>query len=91
MADGAATPGRRGGSNWASRTGRPSTAIARTAPYAACRSTSRAAPSAFPLVLTHGWPGSVLEFENVLGLLSDPVNSCRKVLSNWGSSWVATA
>ncbi|NUW33354.1 epoxide hydrolase [Nonomuraea sp. SMC257] len=30
-------------------------------------------PTALPLVLTHGWPGSVLEFENLLGPLSDPV------------------
>jgi len=27
---------------------------------------------AFPLVLTHGWPGSVLEFLEVLGPLTDP-------------------
>ncbi|MEV1003857.1 epoxide hydrolase family protein [Nonomuraea sp. NPDC050202] len=30
-------------------------------------------PAALPLVLTHGWPGSVLEFENVIGPLTDPV------------------
>jgi pimeloyl-ACP methyl ester carboxylesterase len=30
-------------------------------------------PNAFPLLLTHGWPGSVLEFENVIGPLTDPV------------------
>jgi pimeloyl-ACP methyl ester carboxylesterase len=30
-------------------------------------------PDAFPLLLTHGWPGSVLEFENVIGPLTDPV------------------
>ncbi|GAA4853068.1 epoxide hydrolase [Actinomycetospora corticicola] len=29
-------------------------------------------PDAFPLVLTHGWPGSVLEFLHVLGPLTDP-------------------
>ncbi|MFT4039528.1 MAG: epoxide hydrolase [Thermomicrobiales bacterium] len=29
-------------------------------------------PSATPLLLTHGWPGSVLEFLEVLGPLSDP-------------------
>ncbi|MEO3928455.1 epoxide hydrolase family protein [Micromonosporaceae bacterium B7E4] len=29
--------------------------------------------TALPLVLTHGWPGSVLEFEDVVGPLSDPV------------------
>ncbi|MFD1938323.1 epoxide hydrolase family protein [Nonomuraea mangrovi] len=30
-------------------------------------------PTALPLLLTHGWPGSPLEFEQVLGPLSDPV------------------
>jgi pimeloyl-ACP methyl ester carboxylesterase len=30
-------------------------------------------PHALPLVLTHGWPGSVLEFESVIGPLTDPV------------------
>ncbi len=29
-------------------------------------------PDATPLVLTHGWPGSVLEFRKVIGALSDP-------------------
>lgn len=29
-------------------------------------------PGALPLVLTHGWPGSVLEFEAVIGPLTDP-------------------
>jgi pimeloyl-ACP methyl ester carboxylesterase len=29
-------------------------------------------PNAFPLVLTHGWPGSVLEFLDILGPLTDP-------------------
>ena len=27
---------------------------------------------ALPLLLTHGWPGSVLEFRDVIGPLSDP-------------------
>ena len=30
-------------------------------------------PGAVPLVLTHGWPGSVVEFRKVIGPLSDPV------------------
>jgi microsomal epoxide hydrolase len=30
-------------------------------------------PEALPLVLTHGWPGSVLEFREVIGPLVDPV------------------
>lgn len=29
-------------------------------------------PDATPLLLTHGWPGSVLEFREVIGPLSDP-------------------
>jgi len=29
-------------------------------------------PDALPLVLTHGWPGSVLEFLDVIGPLADP-------------------
>ena len=28
---------------------------------------------AFPLVITHGWPGSVVEFHKVIGPLTDPV------------------
>ena len=30
-------------------------------------------PDARPLVITHGWPGSVVEFHKVIGPLSDPV------------------
>ena len=30
-------------------------------------------PAALPLILTHGWPGSVLEFHKVIGPLTDPV------------------
>src|SRR5215475_5115536 len=29
-------------------------------------------PNALPLVLTHGWPGSIVEFLKVLGPLADP-------------------
>jgi pimeloyl-ACP methyl ester carboxylesterase len=29
-------------------------------------------PDAIPLIMTHGWPGSFLEFERVLGPLTDP-------------------
>lgn len=29
-------------------------------------------PDALPLILTHGWPGSFLEFADVIGPLSDP-------------------
>jgi pimeloyl-ACP methyl ester carboxylesterase len=29
-------------------------------------------PDAFPLILSHGWPGSVVEFLDVIGPLSDP-------------------
>ncbi|APO98607.1 epoxide hydrolase [Xanthomonas perforans] len=30
-------------------------------------------PGALPLLLTHGWPGSILEFRDVIGPLTDPV------------------
>jgi pimeloyl-ACP methyl ester carboxylesterase len=29
-------------------------------------------PSAMPLILTHGWPGSIVEFLDVIGPLTDP-------------------
>ncbi|UOZ05476.1 epoxide hydrolase family protein [Amycolatopsis sp. WQ 127309] len=29
-------------------------------------------PDALPLIMTHGWPGSVLEFRKVIGPLTDP-------------------
>ena len=31
-----------------------------------------AVPDALPLVLTHGWPGSIVEFLDVIGPLTDP-------------------
>ena len=31
-----------------------------------------AEPDALPLIITHGWPGSVVEFMNVIGPLTDP-------------------
>ncbi|MDT3671234.1 MAG: epoxide hydrolase [Aromatoleum sp.] len=30
-------------------------------------------PGAMPLIMTHGWPGSVIEFHKVIGPLTDPV------------------
>ncbi|MCM3782160.1 epoxide hydrolase [Neobacillus mesonae] len=29
-------------------------------------------PDAMPLILTHGWPGSIVEFVNIIGPLTDP-------------------
>ncbi len=29
-------------------------------------------PNAMPLLLTHGWPGSIVEFMNIIGPLTDP-------------------
>ncbi|MEP6722703.1 MAG: epoxide hydrolase family protein [Variovorax sp.] len=29
-------------------------------------------PDAMPLILTHGWPGSIVEFQKVIGPLTDP-------------------
>ena len=31
-----------------------------------------AEPGALPLIMTHGWPGSIVEFINVIGPLTDP-------------------
>jgi microsomal epoxide hydrolase len=31
-------------------------------------------PNALPLVITHGWPGSFIEFTKIIGPLSDPVS-----------------
>jgi len=31
-------------------------------------------PGALPLVITHGWPGSVVEFMKIIGPLTDPAN-----------------
>ena len=31
-----------------------------------------AEPDALPLILTHGWPGPVVEFLNIIGPLTDP-------------------
>ncbi len=30
-------------------------------------------PNALPLIITHGWPGSIVEFHKVIGPLTDPV------------------
>ncbi len=35
-------------------------------------------PNAMPLILTHGWPGSVIEFMKVIGPLTDPVAHCGR-------------
>ena len=35
-------------------------------------------PDALPLVLTHGWPGSVVEFLKVIGPLTDPAGARRR-------------
>ncbi|MEV6658300.1 epoxide hydrolase family protein [Nocardia fluminea] len=32
-----------------------------------------AEPDAMPLILTHGWPGSIVEFLDVIGPLTDPI------------------
>jgi epoxide hydrolase len=32
-----------------------------------------AEPDALPLIITHGWPGSIAEFMNIIGPLTDPV------------------
>ena len=40
---------------------------------------------ALPLILTHGWPGSIVEFLNVIGPLTDPGHTAatRRTRSTW--------
>ena len=44
-------------------------------------------PDAVPLLLTHGWPGSVAEFLDVIGPLTDPgaTAATRPTRSTWSS------
>ena len=35
-------------------------------------------PDAFPLIVTHGWPGSIVEFLEIIGPLSDPAGPRRR-------------
>jgi len=42
-------------------------------------------PGALPLVLTHGWPGSVLEFLEVVGPLTDPVAHGGAATDAWAA------
>ena len=43
-------------------------------------------PEAIPLVMTHGWPGSVIEFEKVIGPLSDDFHLVCPSLPGYGFS-----
>src|SRR5581483_1711979 len=36
-------------------------------------------PDALPLIMTHGWPGSIVEFLDVIGPLSDPRSDRKSV------------
>lgn len=38
-------------------------------------------PNAMPLIMTHGWPGSVLELLKTVGPLTDPTADARKTPS----------
>ena len=76
------TPASCAGTGWKTTTGprRTSGSISSRSswpPSTAWTSTSsmsaRHIPAATPLVLTHGWPGSVVEFFKVIGPLTDPV------------------
>jgi epoxide hydrolase len=48
-------------------------------------------PGALPLLLTHGWPGSVAEFAKVLGPLSDEFHVVAPSLPGFGFSGKPTA
>jgi microsomal epoxide hydrolase len=43
-------------------------------------------PDAFPLILTHGWPGSVVEFLDVIGPLSADFHLVVPSIPGWGFS-----
>ncbi|MFG1603932.1 epoxide hydrolase family protein [Actinoplanes sp. NPDC049265] len=45
-----------------------------------------ARPDAIPLIMTHGWPGSVIEFEKVLGPLSEHFHVVCPSLPGYGFS-----
>jgi epoxide hydrolase len=49
-----------------------------------------AAPDAVPLLLLHGWPGSVLEFRKVIGPLSDAFHLVVPSLPGYGFSGPTT-
>jgi hypothetical protein len=44
-----------------------------------------AEPDALPLILTHGWPGSVVEFLDVIGPLTNP--TAAVVTAEMPSTW----
>ncbi len=46
-----------------------------------------AEPDALPLIMTHGWPGSVVEFIEVIGPLTDPARTAGSAAtrSTWSS------
>ena len=51
-------------------------------------------PEAFPLILTHGWPGTFAEFAKVIGPLTDPVahgGGRRTRFTSWRRPFRATA
>ncbi|MCF2532555.1 epoxide hydrolase family protein [Yinghuangia soli] len=45
-----------------------------------------AKPDAFPLILTHGWPGSIVEFLDVIGPLSADFHLVIPSIPGWGFS-----
>ena len=44
-------------------------------------------PEALPLLLVHGWPGSIFEFVKVIGPLSDPHGARRRRRPTPSTSW----
>ncbi len=50
-----------------------------------------AAPDAFPLILTHGWPGSIVEFLDLIPLLTDRFHLVVPSIPGFGFSGPTTA
>jgi hypothetical protein len=44
-----------------------------------------------PLVITHGWPGSVIEMLNVVGPLTDPTAHGGPATTGWDPDHIARA
>jgi microsomal epoxide hydrolase len=44
-------------------------------------------PRPLPLLLSHGWPGSVFEFLDIIPRLTDPATACRSNRASRASAW----
>ena len=50
-----------------------------------------ASPDALPLILTHGWPGSPVEFQQMIGRLTDPASVPWAAYRSYPSRLISSA